>query len=436
MDSIYQIARTITWVKSAYPSLWVPMVGGFFCWLLGIAYAIMLFGFRVSVHEVEGSLLRALWGDLGILFILGLVWFMVSYTCSTVMDVAPGAKSGTHLDWKIIYSTVFVYIYISFASLRHAVENYYQHVSGRKYPEEDLQGRVYIVTGSNQGCGYETTVALVSMGATVIMACRSEEKAQKAREAIMEKTKCSDSKLIVLKLNLSSFDSVRAFVKSFKSLNMPLHCIVNNAGLMMDKRSKSDDGLEMVITANHLSHFLLTNLLIPSLEITAKKEKSVGRVVNLSSALHKNTKKFDFSDFMFEKPGAYSMFSNYSQSKLANMLFTEGLQARMDKAQKPVIVNSVHPGCVMTDVSRNMHWFLRYGEMMALPILATIRKTPAEGAYSSVYAATASEVEEKGIKGEYIFHCQPCTKGPGVVAEDADKLWAESEKYVKEKFNY
>lgn len=400
-------------------------------WLLAFVYSVVLLGFRASVHEVEGSLLKATWKDLGILFFLGCAWLFVSYTVTMFMEATKG-----QMDWKVMYSMIFVYIYIAFASLRHAVENYMDHVSGNKYPETNLHGKVYIVTGSNQGCGYETTIALVSMGATVVMACRSEEKANKAKQEILEKTKVSESKLIVLKLNLSSFDSVRSFVKSFKELSMPLHCIINNAGLMMDKRSLSDDGLEMVITANHLSHFLLTNLLVPCLKATATKEKSVGRVVNLSSALHKNTNKFDFTDFMFEKPGAYSMFPNYSQSKLANILFTDALQARMDKAKIPIIANSVHPGCVMTDVSRNMHWIMRYGEKMALPLLAMIRKTPAEGAYCSVYAATAPEIEKEKIRGAYLFHCRPHTKGAGAVPVDAERLWAVSEEYVKEKFSY
>ena len=212
--------------------------------------------------------------------------------------------------------------------------------------------------------------------------------------------------------------------------------LCNNAGVMGLKDAATVDGADVQMQTNHLSHFLLTNLLVPCLKATATKEKSVGRVVNLSSALHKNTKKFDFTDFMFEKPGAYSMFPNYSQSKLANILFTDALQARMDKAKIPIVANSVHPGCVMTDVSRNMHWIMRYGEKMALPLLAMIRKTPAEGAYCSVYAATAPEIEKEKIRGAYLFHCRPHTKGPGAMPVDAERLWTVSEEYVKEKFSY
>ena len=128
------------------------------------------------------------------------------------------------------------------------------------------------------------------------------------------------------------------------------------------------------------------------------------------------------------------MFPNYSQSKLANILFTDALQTRMDASNKSVVCNSVHPGCVMTDVSRNMHWLMRFGEKLAQPLLALLRKTPEEGAYCSVFAATSSAVEEKGIKGAYLFHCSPCSKGQGATQAAADQLWEVSEQVVQQEF--
>jgi NAD(P)-dependent dehydrogenase (short-subunit alcohol dehydrogenase family) len=426
----------VSYLKGAYPVLSILQLGSGVLLVLGMAYSVLLLGFRSSVKEVEGGMISALREDLGILVLLALVWVVM--TNSWLLTL----QQDGDLDLTSMGAVGFLYGYVAFASTRHPIENYLQHVRGQKYPEVDLQKKVYIVTGSNQGCGFETALALVSMGATVVMACRSEERAQRARQDIIDKTGCSPTKLIVLKLNLSSFQSVRDFVKAFTALKLPLHCLVNNAGLMMDKRCESDDGLEMVISANHLAHFLLTNLLIPALQATAEKESKgkkfaqAGRVVNLSSALHKTVSQYDFSDFMFEKPGAYSMFPNYCQSKLANVLFTDALQARMDKAGIPVVVNAVHPGCVMTDVSRNMHWLMRYGEQMAYPILSLIRKTPAEGAYCSIYAASATEIDTESIKGEYLFHCMPASKGPAVTKADAEKLWAVSEGYVKQKFAY
>ena len=194
------------------------------------------------------------------------------------------------------------------------------YVSGRRYQRVNLDGKVYIITGSNTGLGYETALRIVSMGGTVILACRSMDRAKEAKDKILAFTKCAPTKVYVLKLDLCGFDSVRKFMKEFRALKIPLHGLINNAGVMMSERSLTQDGFEMVFTANHLSHFLLTNLLLPELE------KTEGRIVNVTSCLHKSVKRFNFDDVMSEHN--YSLFGTYSQSKLANILFTFGLQKR------------------------------------------------------------------------------------------------------------
>ena len=194
------------------------------------------------------------------------------------------------------------------------------YVSGRKYTAEKLDGKVYIITGSNTGLGFETAKHIVAMGGTVVLACRSVEKANIARTQIMTHTKCPEGRVFVSKLDLCGFDSIRKFVMAFKLLGLPLHALINNAGVMMQDRALTQDGFETVFTANHLSHFLLTNLLLPELE------KSNGRIINVTSSLHKSLKKFDFDDVMSERN--YSLFGTYSQSKLANILFTTELQKR------------------------------------------------------------------------------------------------------------
>jgi short chain dehydrogenase len=142
---------------------------------------------------------------------------------------------------------------------------YNKYVSGTKYKTVDLTEKVYIITGSNTGIGFETAKALVAMNATVILACRSLEKADSAKGLILSELKVSPSKVLVLPLDLCDFKSVRNFVDSFKSLGFPLHGLINNAGVMIENRTTTEAGLETVFTANHLSHFLLTNLLLPEL---------------------------------------------------------------------------------------------------------------------------------------------------------------------------
>ena len=209
-------------------------------------------------------------------------------------------------------------IVIASAGIIHRMKDFY--VSGAKFPVVNLDGKVFIITGSNTGLGFETAKQIVIMGGTVVLACRSVEKAKAAQESIISISRCSPTKVLVLKLDLCGFDSVRKFVKEFRSLSLPLNCLINNAGVMMQDRELTQDGFEMVFTANHLSHFLLTNLLMPDLE------KTSGRVVNVTSSLHKSLKSFDFTDVMSER--SYSIFGTYAQSKLANILFTTELQRR------------------------------------------------------------------------------------------------------------
>jgi NAD(P)-dependent dehydrogenase (short-subunit alcohol dehydrogenase family) len=170
--------------------------------------------------------------------------------------------------------------------------------------------------------GFETTKHIVAMGGTVIMACRVEKKAEACREQIIEEIKCSKGKIIVMSLDLSSLDSVRKFVKHFQALQIPLHALINNAGVMNTSRQVTADNpkLESVFTVNYLSHFLLTNLLLPELE------KTNGRVVNLASTMHKILSAFSFDDLMSEKQ--FSLFGTYAQSKLAMMLMTTEFQKR------------------------------------------------------------------------------------------------------------
>ena len=210
------------------------------------------------------------------------------------------------------------------ASFYYAYRMKLHYVSGVKYSLEELDGKVFIVTGSNTGLGFETAKHIVAMGGTVILACRSPEKGKAAKDLILSSIKCSPTfkkkKVFALKLDLCGFDSVRKFVKEFKALGLPLHGLINNAGVMNRDRALTQDGFEMVFTANHLSHFLLTNLLLPELE------KTNGRVVNVTSTLHKTLRSFNFDDVMSER--SYSLFGTYAQSKLANLLFTSGLQKR------------------------------------------------------------------------------------------------------------
>ena len=245
------------------------------CWITIICslYVIILFFFRLSVKEVNSLTTGIL--EISLSGIIALAGWNT--------DILP-----SHLQDLVLVCVSLTALYFAYRMNR-------MHVAGIKYIEVRLDGNVYIVTGSNTGIGYETARSIVAMGGTVVLACRSVDRAKEAKERILSSTRCSSTKVHVLKLDLCGFDSVRKFVKEFKALNIPLHCLINNAGVMMQVRNLTQDGFEMVFTANHLSHFLLTNLLLPELEKTA------GRIVNVTSSLHKTVDKFNFDDVMSER---------------------------------------------------------------------------------------------------------------------------------------
>jgi retinol dehydrogenase-12 len=197
---------------------------------------------------------------------------------------------------------------------------YQKYVSGPMFIQQDLTGKVFIITGSNTGIGYDTALEIARMNGTLILACRTPEKANAARDSIIKTIGCSPSKVIVLPLDLCDFVSVRNFVKLFLELSLPLYCLINNAGVMVPDRTTTKMGYEMMMHSNHLSHFLLTLLLLPSIKATK------GRIINVSSSTHHFCKRINFEDFHSEK--SFSLFCAYSTSKLANILFTFELQRR------------------------------------------------------------------------------------------------------------
>ena len=426
-------------------------------------------------------------------------------TAAATGDVGPWSSLGSH------------YYLASFILTSHGLLNvcayahgkFTEYVQGVQFDTTiPLDGKVFMVTGSNTGLGFHTAKELVLMGATVVMACRTPSKAQDARTQILTSKECvlakvAPSKILVLPLDLNSFDSVRKCAEAFLELKIPLHGLINNAGLMNAERyTTADDGHEVVMCANHLSHFLLSNLLLPELNATAhrelqalhirkadaaskrqKQKKDVtedvggeevapteeevdacyGRIITLSSALHKVPKAFNFNDVMSEND--YSLFGTYAQSKLANVLFTTEMQRRIDLTSEKahadvntesslnkhcimVVANSVHPGCVRTEVTRGMSPLVRFGNDMAAPFMRWLQKTPREGCFSSMHAATSLEavglnhavngrlLHSNGRKrgGGYYFHCERVAQGRGVNDTDAKRLWEVSEAYCETKF--
>lgn len=255
----------------------------------------------------------------------------------------------------------------------------------------DLSGATVVVTGANSGLGYEATHAFAHKGAHVVMACRSVERGENAREEIREDL--PSASLSVHECDLGDLDSVRAFAEEFRQTYPSLHVLCNNAGVMAIPRSETAEGFETQFGVNHLGHFALTGLLLDRLVETDGET----RVVTQSSAVHESG-EIDFDDLQSEE--AYDEWDAYAQSKLANVLFAYELDRRLRSADLKVKSVACHPGYAATDLQRRGPEMagsrLRLWAMRAANAL--FAQSARQGALPMLYAATAPDIEG----GDYI----------------------------------
>ncbi|KAJ3215974.1 hypothetical protein HDU67_010130 [Dinochytrium kinnereticum] len=304
----------------------------------------------------------------------------------------------------------------------------------------DVAGRYIIITGASAGVGKLSAEILAKKGAHVIMACRSVKKAQGVVEEIRKKG-VTDGRLDVMELDLANLKSVRSFAAEFTKRNLPLHILMNNAGVMaVPKFTLTVDNIEMQTASNHVGHFYLTNLLLPILRRTAADAKKSGdmfgvRIVNLSSMAH--LFPFPMVDFdSINQPKGYFSYAVYSQTKRMNILFTRELQKRVDTMEDEfgildnIYVNAVHPGVVQTELYTNAQ-FVTGWSFNLFAYLAMI--PPLQGALTQLYCAAHSDVSKgAGIKGQYLIPTGQITRPAGIVLDEelAVKLWTWSEKLL------
>ena len=285
-----------------------------------------------------------------------------------------------------------------------------------------LEGKTVIVTGANTGIGKETALDLATRGARIIMACRNLLKAEEALKEIVQKS--GNKNIEAKRLDLASLKSVREFAEDVNNNEARLDVLVNNAGLLLNHNAltKTDDGFEIHIGVNHLGHFLLTNLLLDLL-----KKSAPSRIVVVSSIAH-NSPWFTTTGFNFENMNGeinYSPFAAYGQSKLANILFTRELARRLNGIG--VTANSLHPGVIYTEISRNVSSTLQ--SIFAHYIYPHFAKTSFEGAQTTIHVAVSEELN--GVTGLYFADCKE--KKPEETALDdeaAKKLWQVSAELV------
>ena len=282
----------------------------------------------------------------------------------------------------------------------------------------DMKGKTVVVTGGNSGIGFETAVALASMGARVLVTARHADKGRGAVSAITQRLG-GDAQVQLVVFDLADLASVRQGAAEILEQAPRLDVLVNNAGLVLTERAETVDGYEATLATNHLGPFLLTNLLLDRM-----KGSAPSRIVNVASSAHNAARHgMRFDDLQSEK--RYRGMQVYGQSKLANILFTLELARRL--ADSAVTANSLHPGTVRTGYGGDgdTRGFLAFGIKIASPFFLS----PAKGARTSVYLASSPDVE--GISGQYFVKCKP--KRPRSWAQDpeaARRLWQVSEELV------
>lgn len=276
----------------------------------------------------------------------------------------------------------------------------------------DLSNKIAIVTGANSGIGKETAQALATMGATVILACRDALSAERARLSIIKHS--HNSNVEVLQLDLAKLASVRRFVAEFQQQYGQLDILISNAGLFPLSKQMTNDGFEMQFGVNHLGHFLLGNLLLPSM-----RKAEHARLIVVASMVH-HIGKIDFASFRGET--RYGPAKAYGQSKLANVLYAREFSRRYSK--EGITAYALHPGMVGTNIAgrsliRRTIYKLLGGIM-----------SPARGAKTSIYLATEPSIEEHS--GSYYDEFQKIKPGSKLSNDQelAAKLWKTSEQLV------
>ena len=274
-----------------------------------------------------------------------------------------------------------------------------------------IHGQVALITGGNVGIGRITAIELAKKGFKVVIAGRSLQRTQPVLDHINSLS--VDEQALFLPLDLASFASIRECVRLFVQLNLPLHLLINNAGVA-GLKGLTRDGFEMTFGINHLGHFLLTQLLLEKLQSSGHS-----RVITVSSRAHKRAAEIDW-DALRQPTNSWTGIREYAVSKLANLLFSAELAKRVQGTS--VSTYSLHPGVVDTEIWRAVPDWAR-------PLLR-LRGflTPEEGARTTLHCAMHAPKQESGLYYADSKLMQPA--GLGQDLELAAELWERSEEWV------
>lgn len=277
--------------------------------------------------------------------------------------------------------------------------------------ERILDGKTILLTGGTDGIGKEAARQLAHMGAHVVIVGRDPEKTENVVDEIRQQH--PSGQITSLLADLGSQSQIRALAAAFRGKYDRLDVLINNAGTSFMRRQLSEDGVEMTLAVNHLAYFLLTHLLLDML-----KKSAPSRIVNTSSSAH-SRQILNLDDLNMNR--GYQFMRAYSQSKLANVMFTYELANRLKGSG--VTANVLHPGFVHTNVARGDNgWLVRLFQ----PLIFRNGVSAEKGAETIVYLASSPAVA--GMSGKYFV--DKGEKRSAEISYDQDKqkrLWALSE---------
>jgi len=290
-----------------------------------------------------------------------------------------------------------------------------------------LRNSVVVITGANSGIGFETAKTIARLGATVVLACRSKERAEAAAKKIKEES--GNDNIIFIQLDLCSMQSIREFAKKFREHNLRLDVLVNNAGIFWipaifgrQSTTLTKDGINMQFMSNCVGPWMLTNELLDELEASG------GRIVNVSSSVH-FFKSLDTNDV---EAKLRDHIVGYANSKLCELYTSYEMDRRLRAKKSKVTINSLHPGIVATEISSNDLGFA-FLRILARFVIEFLAKTAEQGAATSIYAICSPDLE--GVSGKYLSDCR--IKQSSAVSHD-EKLsrfvWDYCEKLVHQKY--
>lgn len=280
-----------------------------------------------------------------------------------------------------------------------------------------LNGKNYVVTGANSGIGFFAARHFAELGANVALVCRNE---QRGRDAVAKIKAATGNENISLYLaDFSSLTSVSkmadALARDFPSIDV----LCNNAGGANGSRTVSDEGFETTFVSNHLSGFLLTQKLQPS--ILKAASQGLARIVFTSSYGHFNS-ALDFNDLGLEKD--YSTLKAYGRSKLMNLLTARELQHRL--AGKNVVCSSFHPGAVRTPIWNKGGALARLLGVVLYPFMKSVE----QGSDTFIWLASSEDAASKGADGNYFYKRKRAEIADFATDKDAKRLWQLSEELV------